>query len=132
MFSTVTPLRNLSLALPRRVSESIGSPDDYLLTFNSWQRVAHAVLGSHVLLNLRKANETRIDGTEKQKLSSIVFRRPKASRDGRTIIGTTSRSLVERVGDDVEDWLAPDPQLYPSMVSPIPPQDGIEVELEAV
>lgn len=30
--------------------------------------------------------------------------------------------------DDVEDWVAPDPQLFPSMASPIPPQTEIGTE----
>ena len=98
----------------------------YLLTLSSWQRVAHAVLGSRVLLNLRKANDDRLNGTEKQNMSSIAFRRPKAR--GAAI---ATRSVVERFGDEVEDWLAPDPQLYPSMVS-VRARDEIGTELGTV
>jgi len=79
----------------------------------SWQRVAYATLGSRALLHLRKANEVRYE-TESKRLSSIVFQAPTAIESG-------SRSFADRIGDEIEGWLAPDPQLYPSARLPNPP-----------
>jgi len=84
------------------------NPREVSTALISWQRVTYAILGSHCLLNLRKANVSR-SITEKSNLSTVVFRGERS-----TGIGNPTRSFVERVGDEVEDWLAPDPRLYPS------------------
>ena len=97
----------------------------YLLTLSSWERIVHAVLGSHILLNLRKVNDNRFTGIDRQDLGSIASRRPRA---GNAAVGT--RSIVEQFGDEVEEWLTPDPQLYPSIA--IPPRDEVESEVETV
>jgi len=76
-----------------------------------WQRVAYAVLGSRCMLNLRKAKESR-NITDESSLGPMVF------RDKRSMgVGNPTRSFVERVGDDVENWLVPDPRLYHSRAS---------------
>ena len=88
----------------------------------SWQRVAHAILGSRILLHIRKANEIK---TTVENPSAIVFRRPS------TRVESQSRSFIERAGDEIEEWLAPDPQLYPSMRLVNPPATVVsEVEAE--
>jgi len=89
-----------------------------------WQRVAHATFGSRALLHIRKANEL---GRTTETVSTIVFRRPTAR------IESQSRSIIERARNDMEEWLAPDPQLYPSMRLTIPPTtvvSGAEIVLQ--
>jgi len=91
---------------------SILPPASLPVALLCWQRVAHATLGSYTLLNIRKANETQYTN---ESLSTIIFRIPAARAESR------SRSFVERAGNDIEEWLAPDPRLYPSVQLTIPP-----------
>jgi len=75
-----------------------------------WERIGHAIIGSRTLLDLRQASEipnNRTTGrTEMRILSTISFQRPQTRR-------STTRSIVEGIVDDMEEWLAPDPELYP-------------------
>jgi len=86
-----------------------------------WQRIAHATLGTHTLLHIRKANEL---GSTTETISTLVFCRPAAR------VESQSRSIVERARNDMEEWLAPDPQLYPSVRRAIPLTSEEEIEAQ--
>lgn len=64
-----------------------------------------------------------------KKISAIIFHRP--------IIKTedASKHFVERVGDEIEEWLAPDPEMYPASTRiSIPPStivSGADIELHS-
>ena len=107
-------LRNLTVGFLRYVQSLTGFYRLPLKLFNSWQRVAHAVFASRSLINLRKTNATRHPSVELPSLSltTLEFHGPRRSE--------SSRRFTERLGEDIETWFAPDPELFCSDTGSIP------------
>jgi hypothetical protein len=96
-----------------------------LTSSDSWQRVAHATLGSRSLLNLRKHAATSACSSQVA-ITPINFAL-------RSQVDNSARGFVERVSMDLEIWFSPDPALYPSAASLaglstlVEPESGIEL-----
>jgi hypothetical protein len=84
-----------------------------LTAHSSLQRVAHSIFGSRTLLHLKKAADRLVENAfeSTHALTTLAFRVPSSRARNSTQI------IVEGMRDDIDSWFAPDPELYPAVVS---------------
>ena len=88
----------------------------YLIFVISWVRLSHSIFGSQILLHLRMANEGVVPSVPFERLHRFIKETSKAVFSSKSIKepGFERAPKPSRTFGDIEEWLAPEPTLYPS------------------